>query len=99
MTQTSKPATLWTASVDYYGQGEGRTRFGWIGYAVDREDCLRRFGEACDPYFAKGADCAPGVVRNEVTRILWSEEAFQEIEKADGRGNVIAFAELHFNFS
>jgi hypothetical protein len=97
-TQAERP-TLWTASVDYYATGEGRTVFAWIGYAMNEQECREGCGKALDPYFAKGAECVRGVARNEVTTLLWSAAALDLIEAAEHRANVLAHSMLHFNYS
>jgi hypothetical protein len=52
-----------------------------------------------DPFFAGGAQCVAGVDRNEIAKLLWSEQALNSIEQAQGRGNVVVHSLLHFNFS
>jgi hypothetical protein len=39
---------LWTAWLDYYATGEGRTLFARIAYAETAEDAIRQFGTAFD---------------------------------------------------
>jgi hypothetical protein len=96
----SSPQTaLWTAVFNYFATGEGQTIAGWIGYASSEEECRRKFGEALDPFYARGADCVLGVARNEITTLLWSTEALDMIEAAEGRGTAAAISTLHFNFS
>ena len=91
--------TLWTAWCDYYATGEGRTLLVWIGYAEDRSDALRSFGDAFDPYFAGGADAAEGVVGNEVIGLLFSERALDDVLSMQGRATVQLTGRLHFNFA
>jgi hypothetical protein len=94
-----KPPVLWTGTFDYYATGEGRTIGGWIGYAHDEAECRRKCGEVLDPYFSAGASCAVGVVRDKVATLLWSDQALDIVEQAEGRGNVWLSAVLHFNFA
>jgi hypothetical protein len=98
MDKPTRPV-LWTATFDYYATGEGRTIGGWIGYACDEAECRRKCGEVLDPFFAGGAECVAGVNRNEIAKLLWSEQALNSIEQAQGRGNVVVHSLLHFNFS
>lgn len=91
--------TLWTAWSDYYATGEGRTLLGWIGYAEDRAEALKAFGNAFDPYFARGADAAVGVVKNEVIRHLFSPRVLEDVCCMQGRATVQLTGRLHFNFA
>jgi hypothetical protein len=97
--ESSQRSVLWTASFDYYGTGEGRTIAGWIGYAKDEAECRRKCGEVLDPFIARGAQCLPGLIRNEIVRLLWSEQTLELVERAIGRANVSAHSQLHFNYS
>lgn len=88
---------LWTVSLDYFGTGEGRTLFGWIGHAEDRAAALQRFGQAFDEYFAQGADAAEGVVEDAVIRRLFSPTVLADVRQLEGRGKVELTGRWHFN--
>ena len=90
---------LWTTWLDYYATGEGRTVMAWIGYARDESQAREQFGKKFDPYFAQGCEVERGVVRNEITRFVWSEATLDFLEKCDPRGGAEAHACIEFNFS
>jgi hypothetical protein len=90
---------LWTAWLDYYATGEGRTLFGWVGYAEDRPEALKRFGAAFGDYFAQDAYAAEGVVENEVTHHLFSQEALDNVRGLEGRADGELLGRLRFNFA
>lgn len=91
--------SIWTASLDYFTTGEGRTMMARICYAPDEASVRQQFGDAFDPYYAQGCTIERGVVRNEVTRFLWADQALTYIEQLDGRGAIAANSMLHFNLS
>lgn len=90
---------VWTVSLDYYATGEGRTLFGWLGYAENREEALTRFGDAFDPYFATSAEVHEGVVDTPVVRQLFSRDALAQVRRLNGRATVELSGRLHFNRS
>lgn len=90
---------LWTVSLDYHATGEGRTLFGWIGYADGEQSAIDRFGQAFDPYFARGANAAEGIVEDRVVCHLFSQQALQEVRQLNGCGNLELVGSLHFNLA
>lgn len=92
--------TLWTAWLDYYATGEGRILMACITYANCGDQIRARFAERFDPWYARGCEVQRGVVRNELTRLLWSGEALDMIERLAARGAVIdVHSWLAWNFS
>jgi hypothetical protein len=94
----SKP-TLWTCSLDYFATGEGRTVMAHIGSASDEDGARQQFGKVFDDFYARDCNVEKGVVRNDITRLLWSEEALSLFEKVNGRGAIEASSKFHFNLS
>lgn len=90
---------LWTCTLDYAATGEGRTVMARVGYAQSAHDARQQFAEAFDDFWAQGCTVEQGVVRNDVTRLLWSEEALTLFQKVDSRGAIEAASKLHFNLS
>ena len=90
---------LWTTWCHYAATGEGVTLLARIGYARDAAQCKRDFGEAFDPFWAAFAESTPGVVRNDVTRHLFSDLAFDLIESVHPAGAIDARAQIHYNLS
>lgn len=90
---------VWTVTLDYHATGEGRTLFGWLGYAENRKEALRCFGKAFDPYFAKGAEVHEGVVDNPVVRQLFSRDALAQVLRLSGKATVELSGRLHFNLA
>ena len=96
---TEPEVFLWTSWLDYYATGEGRTMMAYVGYAKDEACARQQFAEAFDEYFARGCEIERGDVRNELTRLLWSEQALDMFEDCDQRGAIEAKAYVHFNFA
>lgn len=90
---------LWTVTLDYYATGEGRTFFGWVGYADAEKDAVQSFGRVFDPFFAHKASASEGVIQNSVTALLFSPRALEEVRKLEGLGSVTLHGELHFNLA
>ncbi|TWO63119.1 hypothetical protein FN976_28595 [Caenimonas sedimenti] len=90
---------LWTVWADYFATGEGRTFFGHISHARNEDEARTQFARAFDPFFLQGAGSSKGVVRNEVTHQLWSEQALKWLESLERRGNVEATSRIHINLS
>lgn len=91
---------LWTVWEDYYATGEGRAIMACITWAASKEEAIRHFGKTFDPWYEKGCDAQAGVVRNEITLLLWSANALDLIDSVAGRGAMVNLnAWLHFNFS
>lgn len=91
--------SIWTASLDYFATGEGRTMMARICYAPNEISVRQQFGEVFDPYYAQGCTIERGVARNEVTRFLWSDLALTYFEELDSRGAIEANSSFHFNLS
>jgi hypothetical protein len=105
-TEQSAPADagsgpiLWTVWEDYYATGEGRALMACIMWAASEEEARSHFAKTFDPWYAKGCDALPGVVRNEITVLLWSAQALDLVESVAGRGAAVNLhAWLHFNLS
>lgn len=95
-----KTPALWTAWSDYFATGEGRSIMACIAYAKDEKEIQAHFGKTFDPWYAKGCDTQRGVIRNELTCLLWSEAILCSIEEIARRGGwVDAHSWMHFNYS
>jgi len=91
---------LWTTWADYAATGEGHTTVACLGWAPDAAGAKEAFTKLFGEFIALGCETKVGVVRNEVTRFLFSEIALQNIELAEARGcTVITYAEMHINCS
>lgn len=90
---------LWTVSLDYFATGEGRTFFGWIGYADEARDAIKRFGFAFGDYFAKVAVAKEGFVQDEIISHLFSPAALSQVRQLDGRATVELAGSLHWNLA
>jgi hypothetical protein len=90
---------LWTAWLDYYATGEGRSIMATICYGPSPEQAKEHFGRVFDPYYAVACEVDRGVVRNAVTQLLWSEEALVLIESCNARGVIEAYSSVHFNLA
>lgn len=90
---------LWTAWLDYHASGEGRSLFARIAYAETASDAIGQFGDAFDPFFARGADAEEGVVENAITAFLMSPAALELARQLEGKAGVVVEARFHFNRS
>jgi hypothetical protein len=96
----SVPAVqLWTVSVDYFATGEGVTKLACIVQAGDADEALSLFQELFSGRFFFCAQAEPGVVRNEVTDILFTPQALELCGQLRDAGKVVLHASLHFNLS
>lgn len=91
--------SLWTTSLDHFATGEGRTMMARVCCARDEASARQQFGEAFDPLYAKRCSVQRGLVRNEVTRFLWSNPALDYFEQLGAGGCVEANSFFHFNLS
>lgn len=90
---------LWTIWVDYFATGEGRTLTALIVYAENAEEAKKKFADKFSDYMAIGCDAEEGVVKNNVTKFLFSAELLKNIRKEEGKAHVVVFAECHVNKS
>lgn len=90
--------SLWTAAVDYFATGEGRTMMALICLSPDEAGARKQFGIAFDPFFAQGCTVERGVARNQITQFLWSSEALDYFEQLKS-GGIEAKSTFHFNLS
>lgn len=91
---------LWSAWLQYFATGEGEALMACIAYARTADEMKAHFAKTFDAYFAIACEVQPGVVRNQVTEVLWSPDALRLIETAATRGAAVdAYSWLHRNFS
>jgi hypothetical protein len=100
MSETADDRVLWTAWCDYFATGEGRSIMACITYARTEDEMRAHFTEKFDEWFAKSCEIQSGVVRNKISRFIWSEAMLDAIEDCGiRRGWVDAHSWMHFNFS
>ena len=92
---------LWTVWSDYSATGEGRTLSACIVYANTAEQAISKFKTSIPggDFYGLGAEAEEGVTQNYVTEYLFGKSTFSFCEKNDGQANIVAIAQLHFNFS
>jgi len=93
---------LWTAWCHYFATGEGVTYMAIIDYATTPEEIKQKFTERFGEYFTIGCDVEVGIVRNDVTQLLFSEALLVRLEKNDNEGvcgALSASGEYHVNKS
>lgn len=90
---------LWTTTVAYGASGEGETLMAWIGHAENAAEAKAELIKVFNSFHGAFSVSVEGVVRNEVTALLFSEEALRMVEKMEGRATVRLHAALHFNFA
>jgi hypothetical protein len=100
MSEAAAEARIWTAWPDYAASGEGRSIMACIAYADSTEQMKAQFSKHFGPMFAAGCEMGEGVVRNEVTQLLWSDTLLVSIESsASKRTAVDAHSWMHFNLA
>jgi hypothetical protein len=73
---------------------------GCVTYASSEEQMRGHFTEKFGHWFAKGCEIQNGVVRNDLTRFLWSDAMLDAMEDCGKRrGWIDAHFWMHFNFS
>ncbi len=93
---------LWTIWSDNCATGEGRTLTAMIVYAKNAEEAKKKFGDEFGEYheyMVRGCDAEEGVVKNDVTKFLFSAELMKIIPREEGKAHVVVFAECHVNKS
>lgn len=90
---------LWTVWLDYLATGEGRTKMACLVYADSDSDAINKFQEKFGEYYAQGCQANEGVLRNSVTKLLFSKAALDSIEEASGKGTLDAYASIHLGYS
>ena len=90
---------LWTTTVEYGASGEGETIIAWIGHAENAAEATLGLIDVFGAFHGAFGVSVEGVVRNPVTRLLFSKEALRTLESLEGRATVRAHAMLHFNLA
>lgn len=90
---------VWTVWLDYLATGEGRTKMACFTLAESEFDAISKFQERFGEYFAQGCQAQEGVLRNNVTKLLFSKAALDAIEDAGGKGKLDAFASMYTEFN
>lgn len=94
---TMKIHTAWCY---YAARGEGATLFAYITWASDEQEMREKLKTDVDEFWAMTYEVQEGVVRNEVTRMLWPEEMLKRIENfARDHAMITARNQVHFNMS
>jgi hypothetical protein len=69
-----------------------------IAFAKSEKEIRSHFGKNFHPWYAKGCYVDQGVVRNDVTTLLWSATMLDHLESvADKGASVEAHSWMHFN--
>ena len=90
---------LWTVWLDYLATGEGRTKMACIVQAEDEFAAIEAFQGKFGEYFAHGCQAQEGLLRNPVTKLLFSKAALDALEEASAKGKVEAFASAYTEFN
>lgn len=71
-----------------------------IAYACTGDEMRAHFTKKFGDWFAKGREVQHDVVRNEISRFIWSEAMLDAVEGCGTRrGRVNANSWMHFNLS
>jgi hypothetical protein len=93
---------LYTGTANYSATGEGLTIIGFIAYAENEEDFLRKYTEQTgDDYYVRCMKVVEGFDSKCLTiKYLFSEKILKNFEKSIGRaGNLALTAKAYINFS
>jgi len=90
---------LWTVWSDYFATGEGVTYSAIIGYAKNAKGAKKLFANKFNEYLAIGCEAEEGVVKNGITKFIFSDELLKAIKKAENKANLVAYGEYHENRS
>lgn len=95
----AQPLKVWTVWLNYLSTGEGRTQMACFVNADTEFEAISKFEQKFGEYFAQGCMTHEGVLRNPVTKVLFSKAAMDGLEAAAAKGKVEAFASLYTEFS
>ena len=90
---------LWTAWVDYFATGEGRTMCALIMYGDDEAEIRSKFKNLFGQYYSLGMEVAEGIVRNDVVNSVFSEKTLLTANAVARGANMSLFGQVHFNLS
>lgn len=89
-----------TAWCDYAATGEGVTFFAYVTWACDEREMREKIKRDVNEFWAMACEVQQGIVRNQVTRMLWPEEMLSRLERfVLDRAMITARNEVHFNLS
>lgn len=91
--------TLWSAWLDYYGTGEGRTIMGVIGYAHNAEEARTMFTEIFPEWRSFNCYTQIGVANCDPMSFLFSSNALMYMLEHNKSANIKAHACIHLNAS
>jgi hypothetical protein len=67
---------------------------------VSEDDLRKRMRQRLDEFWVDNCDAKPGLIRNDVTEFLWSQNALAWLERCQPQaGALVASAQLHVNMS
>lgn len=91
---------IYTAWCDYAATGEGITLLAYVAWACDECELREKLKTDVHEFWAMACEVKEGIVRNEVTRMLWPEEMLSRLERFAGdRAMITARNQVHFNMS
>ena len=90
---------LWTAWLDYFATGEGRTMCALIMYSQTEEEVREKFRSLFGSWFAQGMEVSEGLVKNEVVTFIFTDRALLTANAAASTCGVHLHGQIHFNFS
>ena len=100
MNATDDNRRIWTAWLHYAATGEGATVLAYMSYATSEDELRQRAASKFGQWYADGCEVEEGIVRNEVTQYLWSEDALHTFERIGiQRGQLEVYSKVHINSS
>lgn len=95
----AQPLKIWTVWLNYLSTSEGRTQMACFVNAETEFEAISKFEQKFGEYFAQGCMTHEGVLRNTVTKLLFSKAAMDSLEAVAAKGKVEAFASMYTEFS
>lgn len=90
---------LWTVWCEYFATGEGISYSAIIGYAKSAKQAKKMYESRFGEYLAIGCEAKEGVVKNAITKFLFSDEVIKTLKKGEKKADLFAYAEYHENRS
>jgi hypothetical protein len=88
---------IWTTYGLYSGTGEGETVMAWLGHAEDAQEAKAAFVAVFGEFFGRFAVAVEGVLRDNVTGMLFSDGLLGTVRRLEGKAAVVAHAQLYIN--
>lgn len=91
---------LYTATIDYFATGEGRSLYLFACHAESTEQVLEEMGKVVDPYFVQGAAVFEGLPPDDdAAAAFLLSDGVKPLLRGEQRCYLRLLLSLHYNFS